>query len=95
MQAFTAFFKTLGATRIIAMGVVTIALIAFFAFLIARATAPQMAPLFTDLTVDGRFLADTEAAVKCFQLDLGLPIDGVVTTSTWTELLPDDPVPTG
>jgi flagellar M-ring protein FliF len=34
------------------MGVVTLGLMAFFAFLIARATAPQMVPLFTDLSVE-------------------------------------------
>ena len=59
MQAFAAFFKTLGATRIIAMGVVTIALLAFFAFLIARATAPMMVPLFTDLSAE-----DSSAIIK-------------------------------
>ena len=50
MQAFTEFFKSLGASRIIAMGVVTIALVGFFAFLIMRVTAPQMTTLFTDLS---------------------------------------------
>src|SRR5215467_9330083 len=32
------------------MGAVTVALIGFFAFLMLRVTAPQMTPLFTDLT---------------------------------------------
>jgi hypothetical protein len=41
------------------MGAVTIALMAFFAFLIARATQPQMVPLFTDLSVD-----DSSAIIK-------------------------------
>ena len=50
MQASIAFFRSLGASRIIAMGAVTIALIGFFAFLIMRVTAPQMTTLFTDLT---------------------------------------------
>lgn len=59
MPAFVSFFKTLGATRIIAMGGVTIALMAFFAYLIMRATAPQMAPLFTDLSVE-----DSSAIIK-------------------------------
>ncbi len=59
MQAFVSFFKTLGATRIIAMGAVTLALMAFFAFLIVRATAPQLSPLFTDLSVE-----DSSAIVK-------------------------------
>ena len=51
MQGLTAFIKTLGAARIAAMGAVTVALIGFFAVLILRVTAPQMTPLFTDLTM--------------------------------------------
>ena len=47
MPAFVSFFKTLGASRIIAMGVVTLALMGFFAFLIIRAAQPQMSPLST------------------------------------------------
>ena len=41
------------------MGAVTIALVGFFAFLILRVTAPQMTPLFTDLTFE-----DSAAIVK-------------------------------
>jgi flagellar M-ring protein FliF len=52
VQAFTEFFKSLGASRIIAMGAVTIALVGFFAFLIMRVTAPQMTTLFTDLSTE-------------------------------------------
>ena len=52
MQGLVEFVKTLGAPRIAAMGAVTIALIGFFAFLILRVTAPQMTPLFTDLSLD-------------------------------------------
>ncbi len=59
MQGLVEFVKTLGAPRIAAMGAVTIALVGFFAFLIVRVTAPQMAPLFTDLTFD-----DSAAIVK-------------------------------
>lgn len=59
MQAFTAFFKTLGATRIIAMGFVAMALMGFFAYLILRVTAPQMVPLFTELSVE-----DSSAIIK-------------------------------
>jgi flagellar M-ring protein FliF len=44
--------RSLGATRLMAMGAVALALTGFFAFLIARSTAPQMVPLFTDLSVD-------------------------------------------
>ena len=51
------------------MGAVTIALIGFFAFLMLRVTAPQMTPLFTDLSFD-----DSAAIVK--ELDRqGLPYE--------------------
>ena len=59
MQAFGEFLKSLGPGRIVAMGAVTIALIGFFAFLILRVTAPQMTPLFTDLSPE-----DSSAIIK-------------------------------
>ena len=59
MQAFVSFFRTLGPSRIIAMGVVTLGLMGFFTFLIVRAAAPQMSPLFTDLSVE-----DSSAIIK-------------------------------
>ena len=34
------------------MAAVTLALVGFFAFLILRVTAPQMTPLFTDLSYE-------------------------------------------
>jgi flagellar M-ring protein FliF len=52
VQAFAEFIKSLGPGRILAMGGVTIALVAFFAYLIMRVTAPAMAPLFTDLSAE-------------------------------------------
>ncbi len=52
MQGFFAFVKSLGAARMAAMAAVTLALIGFFSFLMIRMTAPQMVPLFTDLTLD-------------------------------------------
>jgi flagellar M-ring protein FliF len=52
VQNILEFVKTLGAPRIAAMGAVTIALIGFFAFIILRVTAPDMTPLFTNLTMD-------------------------------------------
>jgi flagellar M-ring protein FliF len=69
VQAFVSFFKTLGATRIVAMGAVTLALMAFFAYLIVRATAPQMSPLFTDLSVE-----DSSAIIKDLERQ-GIPFD--------------------
>ncbi len=59
MQAFADFLKSLGPGRIVAMGAVTIALVAFFAFLILRATAPAMTTLFTDLSPE-----DSSAIIK-------------------------------
>src|SRR5579863_7304019 len=41
------------------MGAITVALVGFFAFLILRVTAPQMTPLFTDLSYE-----DSAAIVK-------------------------------
>jgi flagellar M-ring protein FliF len=52
VQGFFAFVKSLGAARMAAMAAVTLALIGFFSFLMIRMTAPQMVPLFTDLTLD-------------------------------------------
>jgi flagellar M-ring protein FliF len=46
------FVKTIGVPRIAAMGVVALALVGFFTFIILRVTTPDMAPLFTNLTLD-------------------------------------------
>ncbi len=59
VQGFVEFVRTLGAARLAAMAAVTVALIGFFAFVILRVTAPQMATLFTDLSVQ-----DSAAIVK-------------------------------
>jgi flagellar M-ring protein FliF len=59
VQGLIEFVKTLGASRIAAMLAVTVALIGFFAFLMMRVTAPQMTPLFTDLSFE-----DSSAIVK-------------------------------
>src|SRR5688572_8690867 len=52
VDGFLAFLRSLGATRLMAMGAVALTLTGFFSFLIVRATTPQMVPLFTDLAVD-------------------------------------------
>jgi len=52
VQNLLEFAKTLGAPRIAAMGVVAVALIGFFAFIILRVTTPELTPLFTNLTLD-------------------------------------------
>jgi flagellar M-ring protein FliF len=59
VEGLVEFVKTLGAARIAAMAAVTAALIGTFAFIILRVTAPQMSPLFTDLSVE-----DSAAIVK-------------------------------
>ncbi len=59
MQGLVEFVRALGAARLAAMGAVTVALVGVFAFIILRVTAPQMAPLFTDLTPE-----DSAAIVK-------------------------------
>ncbi|MBX9826608.1 MAG: flagellar M-ring protein FliF [Xanthobacteraceae bacterium] len=85
MQAFVSFFRTLGPTRIIAMGAVTIGLMAFFAFLIARATQPQLTPLFTDLSVD-----DSSAIIKDLERQ-GIPYD--IKSEGTIILVPKEQVP--
>jgi flagellar M-ring protein FliF len=59
VEGLVEFVKALGAARIAAMAAVTAALIGTFAFIILRVTAPQMSPLFTDLSVE-----DSAAIVK-------------------------------
>ncbi len=59
MQGLVSFLRGLGASRLMAMVAVTIALIGFFAFVIMRVTTPQMTTLFTDLSLD-----DSSAVIK-------------------------------
>jgi flagellar M-ring protein FliF len=59
VQGLVEFVKTLGAARLGAMAAVTAALIGVFAFLILRVTAPQMSPVFTDLSPE-----DSAAIIK-------------------------------
>jgi len=59
VQGLVEFIRTLGAARLGAMAAVTAALVGVFAFIILRVTAPQMTPVFTDLTAE-----DSAAIVK-------------------------------
>jgi flagellar M-ring protein FliF len=59
VQGLVEFVRTLGAARLGAMAAVTLALVGVFAFIILRVTAPQMSPVFTDLTPE-----DSAAIVK-------------------------------
>ena len=70
MQAFFQFVKSLGAARMAAMAAVTLALIGFFSFLMIRMTAPQMVPLFTDLSAEdsGSIIKDLERQGIAYQI---------------------------
>ena len=85
MQALNEFIRSLGAPRIAAMGAVTIALVGFFAFLIVRATAPQMTTLFTDLSFE-----DSSAIIKDLERQ-GIPYD--MRNDGGTVLVPKELVP--
>jgi flagellar M-ring protein FliF len=67
------------------MGLVTMGLMAFFAFLIMRATAPQMSPLFTDLSVE-----DSSAIIKDLERQ-GIPYD--IKSDGAILLVPRDQIP--
>jgi flagellar M-ring protein FliF len=69
VQGLLDFLRTLGAARLAAMAAVTVAMVAFFAFVIMRVTAPQMTPLFTDLSP-----ADSGAIVKDLERQ-GIPYE--------------------
>ena len=72
MQGVLEFLKTLGASRIAAMGAVTVALVGVFAFLILRVTAPRMTPLFTDLAFED------SAAVVLVEEKLGVTMTEII-----------------
>ena len=69
MQDVIQFIRSLGAARIAAMVAVTLAMIGFFAFIMMRVTAPQMTPLFTDLSFE-----DSTAIVKDLERQ-GIPYE--------------------
>ena len=76
MQGFLDFVKTLGAARMAAMAAVTLTLIGFFSFLMIQMTAPQMVPLFTDLSIE-----DSSAIIKDLErqaIDYQLKSDGSI-----------------
>lgn len=62
----------LGSARIAAMGVISLLLIGFFAFIIMRVTTPQMAPIYTDLSFE-----DSSAIVSRLEsMDIPFEITG-------------------
>jgi flagellar M-ring protein FliF len=72
VQGVFEFLKTLGASRIAAMGAFTVALVGFFAFLILRVTAPRMTSLFTDLAFED------SAAVVLVEEKLGVTMTEII-----------------
>jgi flagellar M-ring protein FliF len=52
LNTFSEFIVRLGLARIAAMAVVAVLMLGFFAFLIMRASSPQMAPLYSDLSFE-------------------------------------------
>ena len=70
MNAALEFLKNLGPARLAAMGVVTALLVGFFAFVITRATAPVMMPLYSDLSDrdSSAIVKDLEAQGIAFEL---------------------------
>jgi flagellar M-ring protein FliF len=85
VQDFVQFIRSLGAARMAAMVAVTLALIGFFAFIMMRVTAPQMTPLFTDLSFD-----DSAAIVKDLERQ-GIPYE--LKADNAIVLVPKDTVP--
>jgi len=69
LQGLVSFLRGLGASRLMAMVAVTIALIGFFAFVIMRVTTPQMTTLFTDLSLE-----DSSAVIKDLERQ-GIPFE--------------------
>ncbi|HWX63493.1 flagellar basal-body MS-ring/collar protein FliF [Bradyrhizobium sp.] len=69
MQGLVDFLKGLGASRLMAMVAVTVALIGFFAFVIMRVTTPQMTTLFTDLSME-----DSSSIIKDLERQ-GIPFE--------------------
>ncbi|WP_068315357.1 flagellar basal-body MS-ring/collar protein FliF [Polycladidibacter hongkongensis] len=62
MNGFFDFLKRLGPARLGAMGAMAAILVGVFAFIIMRATAPQLVPLYTDLSLE-----DSSAIVSQLQ----------------------------
>ncbi|MBV1933083.1 MAG: flagellar M-ring protein FliF [Parvibaculaceae bacterium] len=63
MNSFAEFLKSMGMGRIMALGIVGIALIGFFAYVTVRISEPQMALMYSELTQD-------DAAQVISELDL-------------------------
>ena len=70
MNGLVEFVRTLGAARIAAMAAVTVALVGFFVVVGMRVTAPTMAPLFTELSMEdsNRVVKELESQGIAFEI---------------------------
>lgn len=84
LNGIAEFFRTLGAARLAAMGAVAAVLVFFFLFIIARVSAPAMAPLFTEMSLD-----DSSRVVRELETQ-GIPYE--IKNDGATILIPKDKV---
>lgn len=84
MNGIAEFFRTLGAARLAAMGAVAAVLVFFFLFIIARVSAPAMAPLFTEMSLD-----DSSRVVRELETQ-GIPYE--IKNDGATIMIPKDKV---
>lgn len=66
------FLKGLGPARLGAMGAMAALLVGLFAFIIVRATAPTMVPLFTDLTLEDAAAIVNQVEAQNIDYELGV-----------------------
>ncbi|MBI4046962.1 MAG: flagellar M-ring protein FliF, partial [Devosia nanyangense] len=69
MDNLSQFLNRLGMARVAAMGVVAVLMLGFFAFLVMRASSPQLAPLYSGLSLE-----DSSAIVRELQT-MGTPYE--------------------
>ncbi|MES0870779.1 flagellar basal-body MS-ring/collar protein FliF [Pseudovibrio sp. SCP19] len=72
MSGILDFLKGLGPARLAAMGAMAALLIGLFSFIIVRATAPQMVPLFTDLTLEDAAAIVSQVESQGVSYELGV-----------------------
>ncbi len=72
MSGFLDFLKGLGPARLAAMGAMAALLVGLFSFIIVRATAPTMVPLFTDLTLEDAAAIVSQVEAQGVSYELGV-----------------------
>ncbi len=70
VNGVTEFFRSIGPTRLASMGVVAVALIGFFAFIILKVSQPVMVPLYSDLTIQDSATIVKELEAQAVQYEL-------------------------